>query len=152
MTVGKPETADGSRGKGGETVKEQQRDPQKARDQSRDRGPEQRPLIQAHGLRLPAQQWSQILRGAGGDLLELPVPLLEQLARGVGNSSLIDLLRQGGDGDPAACMPDALSWEGPEAEMNHIQTAPPDLFPFPGWPERSGPWLRAAKPDRIRGR
>jgi len=132
-------------------MKEQQRALQETHEQHRDQKQEQRAPTQNRGLRLPAQQWAQLLRQGDG-MLELPAPLLEQLAEAVGNSSLIALLRQGGGGDPVACMSDALFWEGPEPEVNHIQTAPPDLFPFAGWPERNGSWPRPSKPGGIRDR
>lgn len=132
-------------------MKDQQRSPQETRDQREDQKQEQEPHAQARGLRLPAQQWAQLLRRGDG-MLELPAPLLEQLAEAVGNSSLVNLLRQGGGGDPVAYMPDTLFWEGPEPEANHIQTAPPDLFTIAGWPKRSGPWPWPSKPGGIRDR
>lgn len=132
-------------------MKDQQRSVQETHDQRGDQKQERRPPVQAHAARLPTQQWAQILRQGDG-MLELPEPLLEQLAETVGNSSLAGLLRQGGGGDPVACAPDTLAWEGPEPEVNYIQTAPPDLFLFVGWPERRGSWTQPARPGRIRDR
>ena len=122
------------------------------RDQRAEQKQEQRSGIQVHAARLPAQQWVQLLRQSDG-LLDLPVSLLEQLAETVGNSDLGDLLRQHGGGvSPILCTLDELEWGEDETEVNNIQTAPPMLFPFPGWPEQSGTRLQPARPGRIRDR
>lgn len=126
-------------------MKDQQHSAQNARDRRDQEAREQHPAAaQLRGALLPAQQWARLLR-RGGDLPELPVPLLERLAEAVGNSCLTDLLRQGGGGGSIPWAPELPPWEGQAPEVNPIHTAPPLLLPLGPWPEGGGPWLPPAR-------
>lgn len=105
--------------------------------QDRQEQEEQRPREAPQGRALeqvPIQVYSQLLSGRA-DLTELPEPLLQVLARGVGNSGLTALLRGGGAGAPALHMP-----EEPEGERglvpNEIRAEAPRLTSPAVW---SGP-------------
>ena len=131
-------------------MKEQQHTTQENHHQ-REKEQEQRLFTRTSAARLPAQQWARLLR-RGNDLLAMPPPLLEELARSVGNSSLIELLRQTGGPNPDICTPEMLTDQWPESEVNYIQTVPPKLFLWEGWPESGGERPQPTKPGSIRAR
>lgn len=110
---------------------------------------EQRTSWQKHTPQLPAQQWARLLQNLDSGLLDLPAPLLEQLAESVGNSSLAELLRQGGGNDPALFAPETLAWNELQPEENPIETAPPALFPLTDWPAVGEAWLPPMRPSDL---
>lgn len=134
-------------------MKEQQRPGQTARSgqaRQEEARRERRASGQTRTAELPARQWARLVQSAGGDLLELSVPQLEQLAKGVGNSSLSDLLGRGGGGGPTLYRLDNLARDGPEPEDNPIVTSPPVLLPMEGWPAPDGPRLTPSRPSALR--
>ena len=136
-------------------MKDQQRPSQPVQSrQVRQQEPERdrRASGQTRMAELPARQWARLLQSAGSELLELPAPLLEQLAKGVGNSRLNDLLRQSGGDGPTLYTPDNLVRDGPASGLvaNPIITSPPVLLPLESWPAHSGPRLTPSRPSGIR--
>ncbi|MBQ2697501.1 MAG: hypothetical protein IJF59_02400 [Clostridia bacterium] len=135
-------------------MREQQQASREVRSQSKDQARELSAPSRQQAARLPARQWAQLL-SSGAGLTDLSPELLRQLAEAVGNSSLVDLLRQGGGDLPLVRLPENLlsGLFGQEQDVNHITTAPPLLCPFPGWPEPSARFrLQPVKAGRLRDR
>ena len=134
-------------------MKDQQRAPQEQKSQSRETRQEQHSVTEHLAAKMPAAQWAQILRRGEG-LTRLPEQMLEHLAKSVGNSSLTVLLRGGSDDGPRTYTytPETPTPERLETPVNHINTAPPRLFPFAGWQGQGAPRTRSVKPGGIRSR
>lgn len=124
---------------------ELRRDTDRQREERQERGG-----VRPAQTRLTARQLEGLLRSGDG-LLELTAPLLEQLARAVGNSSLAQLMGQGSGPSPVYVLPPLTPLEG-EEPVNAIRTSPPALAPFAGWPEGGGWDTRPARPGNIRDR
>ena len=121
-------------------MKDQQRSTQPVQIQGK-REQEHSAVQQNQSMRLPAQQWTRLLQQMGGGLLDLPAPLLEQLAEAVGNSCLAELLRQGDGSGAEIFVPESLIWENQQPIENRIETAPPALVPETDWAVIGRTWL-----------
>lgn len=131
-------------------MKEAQRSPETRRPSDREEKRGNGVRASSQRSRLPAHQIARLL-SRQESLLEAPESFLEELAQGVGNSNLADLLGQGGLRPPVLQRED-LPWESQEEKVNEISAAPPRLIPFPGWPERTGSRPSPARPHRLRER
>ena len=98
-------------------MKDQQRSNQSLQTRE-NREREQRAAQQKQTTWIPSHQWAQLLQNLDNSLLDLPVSLLEQLAKSVGNSHLAELLRQGGGSGAEIFTPETLVWEEPQPEEN----------------------------------